>query len=331
MLNSPQNAINQCPCQRHPDIGTMLLSLSKPPFDCMDTDAPAAISAINAALDAAVLEQHLGDLVADREMVDVTTSTNADLLARARQRAPARPVLRVARRQTQGRGRRGRSWHGSDAGSLLFSLALPWGRDAAASASVTLACGIEAAAAVQECLPANTRVLVKWPNDLLLNGGKLAGILVELADDTQGARTLVIGMGINLCSDIALRDRIAGDRAKSEPSSAAVAVADLASVLGNAAVLSQREIWLARLARALLTTAQRYEHNGFAGGPAAFGACCAYRDAVVEAYGAGGPVITGILRGVDSEGRLLLESSGALRPLNSGEISLRSPDSGGAQ
>jgi len=331
MLNSPQDAINQCPCERRPDVGTLLLSLGKPPCDGMDTDAPTAPDATNTTLDAVILERHLGDLLADREIVDVTTSTNADLLARARQRAPLRPVLRVAQRQTQGRGRRGRSWHGNDAGSLLFSLALPWARDPAASAAVTLACGIAAAAAIQQWIPANgARVLVKWPNDLLLHGGKLAGILVELADDAHGARTLVIGMGINLCSDLALRDRIASDRAKSEASPAAVGVADLASVLGSAAVLSQREIWLARLARALLTAAQGYQRNGFAGGPAAFAACCAYRDAVVEAHNAGGPVITGILRGVDSAGRLLLDSGGALQPLNSGEISLRSRDAGGA-
>lgn len=303
------------------------MSTGTPPFDGADTARRAG----GAALDAALLAQHLGDIVADREIVDVTGSTNADLLARARLRAPVRPVLRVALHQTQGRGRRGRSWHGDAAGSLLFSLALPWGRNPADSAAVTLACGIAAAAAVQDGLPAqNARILVKWPNDLLVDGGKLAGILVELADDPQGARTLVIGMGINLASGTELRERIAGDRTGGEPATAPVVVADLASLLGRPAVLAQREAWLARLARALLTAAQRFERNGFAGGPQAFAACCAYRDLAVEAHGAGGAIITGILRGVDGDGRLLLEDGGALRPLNSGEISLRSPAGRGA-
>jgi BirA family biotin operon repressor/biotin-[acetyl-CoA-carboxylase] ligase len=327
MLNSRQDAINPCPWLRHTGIGMLQLSLSKPLSDGRDTDVPSA----NAALDESILAHHLGDLISDREIVDTTASTNADLLERARQRVPARPLLRVARRQTQGRGRRGRRWHGNDAGSLLFSLALPWGRDPAASAAVTLACGIAAAAAVQECLPARSaRVLVKWPNDLLVNGGKLAGILVELADDPQGARTLVIGMGINLYCDAALRARVVGDSATGDPAPAPVAVADLASLLGRTTVLGQREIWLARLARALLAAAQRYERNGFTGGPAAFAACCAYRDVAVEAHGSGGPVTTGIVRGVDADGRLLLERGGVLCPISSGEISVRRQVDGGA-
>jgi len=293
----------------------------------MDTDVATAC----ATLDDAALAQLLGDVVLDRELVETTASTNADLLERARRHALERPVLRVAQRQTRGRGRRGRTWHGNDAGSLLFSLALPWGRDAAGSAAVTLACGIAAAAAVQESVDVQrARILVKWPNDLLVGGGKLAGILVELADDPLGARTLVIGMGLNLCADASLRDRIAVDAAGSDAAPVPVAVADLASLLGHAAVLAQREIWLARLARALLTAAQRYEREGFAGGPAAFAACCAYRDACVELHGAGDQSSTGIVRGVDAQGRLLLESDGALRHVNSGELSVRRQGAGGA-
>jgi len=291
----------------------------------MDTD----IALDSAALDGVIVGQLLGDLVADRELVETTASTNADLLERARRSAPVRPVLRVAQRQIQGRGRRGRRWHGGGAGSLLFSLALPWGRDAAGSAAVTLACGVAAAAAVQDAIGVQrARILVKWPNDLLVDGGKLAGILVELAEDRRGARTLVIGMGINLCADEALRDRIAVDVGASD--AAPVAVADLASLVGRSTVLGQRERWLARLARALLTAAQRYEREGFAGGPAAFAACCAYRDLAVEVHRGGGPATAGIVRGVDAQGRLLLESGGVLQLVNSGEISVRVPGAGGA-
>ncbi len=276
-----------------------------------------------AALDDAVLARHLGALPLDRELVETTPSTNADLLDRARQSAPLRPILRTAQHQTQGRGRRGRRWHGSGAGSLLFSLALPWQRDVAGSAAVTLACGIAAANVVRELAGAQAeRVRVKWPNDLLVDDAKLAGILVETADDARGARTLVIGMGINLVADPALRAKIAGD-AVAEGVPPAVAVADLAGLIGREAVLARREALLAALVRGLLVAAQRYERNGFAGGPAVFAACCAYRDLAVDVRGAGAPPISGILRGVDGQGCLLLESEGVVQHINSGEISLR--------
>lgn len=320
MLNSRQNAINPCPWQRNSGRGMPVLSLRETPSDGMETDA----ALVPTALDEALLAQYLGTLVPDRELVECTTSTNADLLERARLRAPARPVLRVAQRQTEGRGRRGRRWHGNDAGSLLFSLALPWGREPARSAAVTLACGIAAAGAVRAFAGAQPeRIRMKWPNDLLLDDAKLAGILVEMADDPAGARTLVVGMGINLWSDEALRARIAGEEPGRGAGAAPVAVADLATLLGRAAVLGRREALLAQLARALLTAAQRFEREGFEGGPAAFEGCCAYRGLAVDVQGAGGPVTTGILRGVDAEGRLLLEHGGVLQAVNSGEISLR--------
>lgn len=321
MLNSRQDAINQCPlaavsCSRMPP-----LSLREAPSAGRETAAAPGPS----FLDDTVLERHLGPLPIGRELVESTTSTNADLLARARERAPLRPVLRVARRQTQGRGRRGRRWHGGE-GSLLFSLALPWRRDVAASAAVTLACGIAAATVLRERAGAQAdRIRVKWPNDLLIDGAKVAGILVEMADDPQGARTLVIGMGINLVADPELREDIAADAG-----AAPVVVADLGSLLGVEAVLARREALLAELVRALVSAAQRYEHEGFAGGPAAFDACCAYRGLAVAVQGAGAPARTGILRGVDAEGCLLLESGGMVHHLNSGELSLRQAAARGA-
>ena len=89
------------------------MSPRKHPPDGMDTDVATAC----ATLDDAALAQLLGDVVLDRELVETTASTNADLLERARRHALERPVLRVAQRQTRGRGRRGRTWHGNDAGS----------------------------------------------------------------------------------------------------------------------------------------------------------------------------------------------------------------------
>jgi BirA family biotin operon repressor/biotin-[acetyl-CoA-carboxylase] ligase len=284
-----------------------------------------------AALRETVLACHLEGLAVACELVAETGSTNSDLLLRARAAAPRQPILRAAQRQTEGRGRRGRRWQGAEGGSLLFSLALPWQRSPADSSAVTLACGLAVAALVRAQLPpAPGRVLVKWPNDILLDGGKLAGILVEMAEDPSGARTLVIGLGMNLVADAALRDRVASAAAEGQPRaapeaapSAVLPIADLAAALGAQAVLAEREAWLARLVRSLLLAARQFERVGFEGGPAEFGAGCAYLGEAVTVHGAGSPDLHGIVRGVDAQGRLLLASARGIEALSSGELSLR--------
>jgi BirA family biotin operon repressor/biotin-[acetyl-CoA-carboxylase] ligase len=317
----------------------------KTPTFVMETDAVFSHETGRAAdgLSDALLAQHLAGVELDRELVAETTSTNSDLVARARSGAPARPVLRVAQRQTQGRGRRGRRWHGVEGGSLLFSLAIPWQRSAADSTAVTLACGLAVAALLREHLPvAGERVRVKWPNDILFDQGKLAGILVEFAEDAAGARTLVVGLGINLVSDTALLASVAGappgDGAVPQMApgdSAAMPVADLATALGAAAVLAQREIWLARLARALLAAARRFDEAGFAGGPDVFAAHCAYLGNTVVVHGVGNAPLAGVLRGVDAHGRLLIETAHGVQALSNGEVSVRAaraplPGAGGS-
>jgi len=272
----------------------------------------------------APLAQMLGPSI-DLERVEETGSTNADLLERARQRALARPLLRTARRQTQGRGRRGRRWHGADAGALLFSLALPWHRAVADTAAVTLACGLAVAQLLEaECAARGATLRVKWPNDLLLGAGKLAGLLVELAEDGDGGRTLIIGMGLNLATDAAQLARIGapGAAPAADGGAAILGVAALSDALGPA-VIDQADAWLARCALALLEAARRFEREGFAPLQPAFDRLCAYRDTTVQVRDALGACRSGTLRGVDAAGRLQLEVDGRLCALDSGEISLR--------
>jgi len=275
--------------------------------------AEASASAAVTTLSPAALARHLQRSDVDLEVIASTTSTNADLLARARIQAPLRTLLRATTRQTAGRGRRGRTWHGSDTGSLLFSLALPWRGDPAASSAVTLACGL----AIAECLQTHgVDVQLKWPNDILLDGRKLAGILTELAEDPRGARTLVVGMGINLRVDPLQRQAI------EQP------VAELAERFGGDALLAAREQWLARFAAALIEAARRFDDSGFAGVCRRYNARLAFLGQRVIVQETDQAALGGIVRGVDEQGRLLLESKGALRALLSGEMSLRAARSG---
>ena len=271
------------------------------------TDAPAELAP---ALSVQALARHLRDSNIDLEVVASTGSTNADLIARAREMAPRRIVLRAASAQTAGRGRLGRSWHGSATGSVLFSIAVPWRGNPAATAAVTLACGL----GVVECLLAyEVPVQLKWPNDILLGGRKLAGMLTETAEDFSGNRTLVIGMGLNLALEPAQQ------RAIGQP------VAELAERFGRASVCAQREQWLGRFAQAMIDATRQFEAHGFAGMRERFNVCLAFFGQTVDLHAPGQATLRGTVRGVDDQGRLLLECEGTVRALISGEMSLPTP------
>lgn len=133
--------------------------------------------------------------------VTETGSTNADLLALARAGQPEGSWLR-AERQTAGRGRLGRPWV-SPPGNLYASL-LVWLRPndpPAATLALVTAVALDETIAV--FLPDHTAWHLKWPNDLLLDGAKLSGILLERADDA-----VVIGIGVNLAHHPDLPDRV---------------------------------------------------------------------------------------------------------------------------
>ncbi len=189
---------------------------------------------------------------------------------------------------------------------MLFSLALPWPLDPFTTPAVTLACGL----AVAQCLRQySVPVALKWPNDILLHGNKLAGILTEFAQSENGANTLVIGMGLNLRPDARVRTAVGH------------AVADLEQCLGAEAA-QMRELWLARLATALLTAARDYQAQGFAGVREAYDTLLAYRGQPVQLRGADGVAHSGLALGVDEAGRLLLDCAGSCLAIASGELRL---------
>lgn len=130
----------------------------------------------------------------DRLILDEVDSTNAE--ARRRLGAP-RPLWIAARRQSAGRGRQGRAW-ASPEGNLSATLLI--GRDAPPAALARLS--FHAALAVADIFAHHARgaeVTTKWPNDVLLNGRKAAGILLEnLGPGGRHAANLAIGIGVNL-------------------------------------------------------------------------------------------------------------------------------------
>jgi len=131
------------------------------------------------------------------ELGDVA-STNAECMERARA-GDAGGLWITATRQTGGRGRRGRTWV-SEPGNLYSSLLLIDPAPQQALASLPLAVTVAVYEAVASALPGDARqaLKIKWPNDLLINGHKTSGILIEAEQLADGRRAVVIGCGINV-------------------------------------------------------------------------------------------------------------------------------------
>lgn len=137
----------------------------------------------------------VGDFGRPLHALAVTGSTNLDALDRAELGDPEGTVV-VADHQRAGRGRWGREWIGKPGGSLMFSLVL---RPEGSPALITTALGVAVAQAIEALTELSCGI--KWPNDVLIEGRKVAGILVESRGGAGEPHALVAGVGVNLDLD----------------------------------------------------------------------------------------------------------------------------------
>lgn len=129
------------------------------------------------------------------EAYEELDSTNAEARRRA-EAGDAGPVWITARRQTAGRGRRGRAWS-TGSGNLAATLLFVTDKPAAEAAQVSFIAALAAADLAQTCLGAGA-ARIKWPNDLLVYGRKAVGILVESGARADGRLWMAVGIGVNL-------------------------------------------------------------------------------------------------------------------------------------
>jgi BirA family biotin operon repressor/biotin-[acetyl-CoA-carboxylase] ligase len=128
-------------------------------------------------------------------VLDWVDSTNAEARRRA-EAGDAGPLWICARQQTEGRGRRGRSWSMGE-GDLAATLLTVTDRPPAEAAQVSFVAALAAADLVQSWIDPG-KVRVKWPNDVLVDGLKVSGILVESGRRDDGRLWLAVGIGVNL-------------------------------------------------------------------------------------------------------------------------------------
>ena len=150
------------------------------------------------ALDNQLIERDLGTVRIGRHVLcfPAVDSTNDTAFQAARQ-AGSDGLVVLAEAQKQGRGRRGRHWLSPPGANILMSALVKDPRVALVHESLTVAAGLAVAEGIEQALPHGVMCRLKWPNDVLLEGRKFAGILVERHPAGRGANW-VIGMGINV-------------------------------------------------------------------------------------------------------------------------------------
>jgi len=231
-------------------------------------------------------------------------STNQYLM-RAEARHLPTPWAVLAEHQSAGRGRRGRTWQSPLAGNLYCSLLWRFNQVAANVAGLSLAVG---AVVCRELAQLGiTQLGLKWPNDVLCQGKKLCGILIEMSGETHGPSDVVIGVGLNLAMPAASGRQI------DQPWIALQQASEH---------LPPRNALAAQLISAILQALPQFEAQGLQPFLDEWRQLDCYRDQDVLLH-LGEQRIQGLARGVDEQGALLVEHQGKLQRYYSGEISLR--------
>lgn len=242
----------------------------------------------------------------DLEVMETAASSNSILMHKAALGAEHGSCLAVEL-QTGGRGRRGRTWHASLGGSLTFSLLWRFNQGASCLSGLSLAVGVALMRALHQAGISSARL--KWPNDVLHENRKLAGILIELQGDMLGPSAAVIGIGLNVkLSDL---DRENIDQA-------AIDLASLASDLPGRSQL------LALILDHLSDVLQQFEAHGFVALREEWSCHHAYHQQPVRMLMPDGSTHHGIVSGVADDGALLVRDQNGERRFTSGEVSMRS-------
>lgn len=240
-------------------------------------------------------------LVTSLEVLGVVGSTNINAMTKAVEGNSG--YVCTAEQQTAGKGRHQRNWVSPYGANLYFPVVWEFAGGIAALEGLSLAVGVTVADALTNA--GIEDVQLKWPNDVLHEQRKLAGILLEITGDAAGPCQVVIGIGIN----VNMPKTVEIDQPWT----------DVNSILERA--ISRNEL-LARLLNELMPMLSKFEQLGFR----------AYRDRwqMRDAYYGkevhlimGNQIITGTAEGVDDTGAIVVQTTAGRKTFTGGEVSLR--------
>lgn len=259
-------------------------------------------------LDAEAIRARLSEpartLLATLEVEWIVDSSNSVLLRREGLADGAEALL--VEGQSGGRGRRGREWRSPLAANLYLSLARRYAGGLARLGGLSLAAGVAVAEALHSL---GVAVQLKWPNDLVIDGRKLGGLLVEGGGEHAGPVRAVVGLGLNVCMPQAFAQGI------DQPWT------DLAHVTPSAA--ASRNSLAATVLSWLLPALEQFDREGLAPFRERYAGFDALRDREVEVIGAGNGM-RGVALGLADDGGLRIRlSDGDVRIVHAGELSVR--------
>jgi BirA family biotin operon repressor/biotin-[acetyl-CoA-carboxylase] ligase len=260
------------------------------------------------------------------QWAQVTGSSNDDLSQRIKLGSThAMPWLLGAHTQGAARGRAARPWHNQAGDTLMFSCAFEPNIALAQLPGLSPALGVAACLGLRQLFApllgqeACQRLALKWPNDLQWGAGKLAGILVETAQRPSARHPcLVVGIGLNLRGARALSTHLARDIA--DVSELLAIVPDSA---GSGTVTLCPSRIVSTIAQAWQKTLDVYATTGYAAFQDLFHSVDALASMPVDVIDQGRVLQTGIARGTDSSGRLLVQTATAMVPILVGDVSVR--------
>lgn len=244
----------------------------------------------------------------DIVILDSVDSTNS-YLKRNYEGQAVNGIVCLAEQQTDGRGRRGRSWVSPFGKNLYFSTLWSFTGGSAALDGLSLAVAVETRQAIT-CAVGSDAIQLKWPNDLLLNNRKIGGILLELTGDPTDVCQVIIGIGLNL-----------GMSPNDETREGLAGIGQPWADLGEFGNLSRNQL-AAELIRHLLPMLANYQISGFAPYRDQWQRYDAYAGAEVQVSTPVGS-LAGRSLGLAANGALRVEIEGEVHSFFGGEVSLR--------
>ena len=269
---------------------------------------PASAEALDAVRIQTLLTRNARERIRRLDTIWTVGSTNTTLMERSVAPVGSGEAL-LAEYQTAGRGRRGRGWVAPPGGAICLSMSWVFADLPRDLGALGLVIGVCALRALREIgVP---ELQLKWPNDLLVGGRKLGGILIELRAESAGPACVVIGIGLNVALGSSLLEQI---------STTGLAPVDLASC-------GLKEISRNRTAAALISSfvagLVEFENGGLKPFVREWLEADALRGKPVTVTSAGGGA-RGIARGIDLDGALLVETPAGLLRFLSADVTVRS-------
>jgi BirA family biotin operon repressor/biotin-[acetyl-CoA-carboxylase] ligase len=252
----------------------------------------------------AVLTREVSARLDAIEVLQSVDSTSEYLRRQLPNLTPGRGRACLAEQQTAGRGRRGRSWVSPFGSSLYLSLAWYIDKPGVSISGLSLAVAVSVARTLETC--GVDGLGIKWPNDIFLEGRKLAGILLDLSGESGGAWRVVVGVGINLCL----------------PATAADEIDQPWTDLSASSIDFDRNRLAGQVLQALVYDLENFVGNGLRSYTREWTHFDLLAGRQIDLQ-QGDRMIAGTARGIDADGALLLEHDGNTASYHAGEVTVR--------